>query len=140
MDQESKAVISRAYDNLQTTGRIVCFKGDTKLLEVVTIELPDLGNQQRVSCIPEGVYEVVKHVSPKFGRAFWVKDVPGRSEILIHKGNFASGSKVDTAGCILPGIFFEDINADGNKDVVESTTAIRRLLNVLPDKFKLYII
>jgi len=131
-----KAVISREYTNFQTLGRMVVFDGYKVRLQILTLELPDLGNQKNISCIPEGEYEVHKIYSPKFGKCFHVQDVPGRSEILIHKGNYNK----DTRGCILVGMGHADINEDGNLDVIESTHAMNKLLNIMPDEFKLYIL
>ena len=102
--------------------------------------MPNKGNQKKISCIPEGTYEVHKIISPSKGRCFSVENVPGRSAILIHKGNYAAGVKVDTEGCILPGMRFADANADGIIDVVESTVAMTKLLEILPNSFELVII
>lgn len=131
-----KAVLSRSYHNISTTGKMVIFDGDKLLMSCVTIEPPDNGNQVNVSCIPEGVYTVKKIYSPKFGKCFHVQDVNGRSEILIHRGNYSR----DTRGCIIPGMAFYDIDGDGVTDVIESTKAMNRLLEILPDEFKLWII
>lgn len=133
------ALLSRKYWRNMTTGRLVALDGDKKLVEVVTIELPDNGNMKNVSCIPEGTYECERIISPSKGECFHVNDVPGRSHILIHVGNYAAGKKVDTEGCILPGLYFYDINDDGFTDVVASTSAMKKLLKALPDKFKLII-
>ncbi len=100
-----------------------------------TLELPWKDNQRRISCIPKGIYTVVKHKSPTFGPSFWIKDVPGRSEILIHKGNYHS----NTLGCILPGLKLADINGDGYRDVTYSSSAMRIMLKDLPDEFELEI-
>jgi hypothetical protein len=121
---------------MQTTGRLVVFDDDKVILQCCTLELPWNGNQHNVSCIPEGKYEVSKIYSPTKGKCFLLNSVPDRSEIMIHKGNF----KDDTRGCILPGLFFEDINDDGNLDVVESTKTMNKLLNLLPDSFPIYLI
>lgn len=131
-----KAVISREYTNSQTLGRLVVFDGHKVRLQILTLELPDLGNQKNISCIPEGKYNVHLIYSPKFGKCFYVQDVPGRSEILIHKGNYNK----DTHGCILVGMGHEDINGDGILDVIESTHAMNKLLNIMPDDFVLHII
>jgi hypothetical protein len=72
----------------------------------LTLERPWLSNMQGRSCIPEGRYIAKRHVSPKFGETFWLQDVPGRSEILFHKGNLMD----DSHGCILVG---ESFNGDG---------------------------
>lgn len=68
-----------------------------------TLELPWRANAERVSCIPDGVYRVrpgVHHPgSPSAYPVPEIVDVPGRKEIEIHRGNFAT----DTLGCILVG-------------------------------------
>jgi hypothetical protein len=135
-----KVIISRTYTPNETLGALFVMEGSKKLFEGVSIELPDKGNQHNISCILEGIYDVVKYDSPKKGKVFLLLNVPGRSAVEIHIGNYAAGKKVDTQGCILPGLRFDDINHDGNLDVAYSTQALGTLLDLLPDKFKLYII
>ena len=94
-----------------------------------TLELPDKQNKRRVSRIPEGSYKCKKHKSPRFGITLWLQDVPNRSEILIHKGNFYTS----ILGCILIGTDIRDINNDGYKDVVNSRNAMKYLLSYLED-------
>ena len=74
---------------LEWNGTIVCY----------TIELPWLGNQRRISCIPEGDYFLQLRFSPKFKWHFLLRDVPGRDLILIHPANDA---KLELLGCIAP--------------------------------------
>lgn len=131
-----KTILSRTYNRNETLGTLMVMDGEHPLFKCKTIELPDLGNQPNCSCIPEGVYDVVKHVSPRHGKCFAVLNVPGRTDILIHKGNYTT----DTLGCILPGAGFCDLNNDGNIDVFDSTKTMDQLLGLLPDKFKLYIL
>lgn len=132
-----KVVISREYGKFQTLGRLVIFDGKEILLKVLTLELPDLGNQTNISCIPEGKYKVHRIYSPKFGNCFHVQDVPGRSAILIHRGNYTK----DTMGCILVGLNHIDIDNDGLKDVSDSTAAMNKLLTIITDnEFELYVI
>lgn len=72
-----------------------------------TAELQWQDNKPRVSSIPAGSYVVEWATSPKFGPCYHLKDVPGRSHILIHPGNFAgdtaAGLKSDLLGCIALG-------------------------------------
>lgn len=72
-----------------------------------TLELPWRDNQRSISCIPPGEYNVEIRMSPKYGPIYWVKDVPNRSFILIHWGNWAGdeskGYKSNVNGCILLG-------------------------------------
>ena len=72
---------------LEWNGTIVCY----------IIELPWLGNQKRISCIPEGEYVLQKRFSPKFQWHLHLKNVPGRDLILIHPANDA---KKELLGCI----------------------------------------
>jgi hypothetical protein len=58
-----------------------------------------LGNQKRISCIPEGEYILQKRFSPKFQWHLHLKNVPGRDLILIHPANDA---KMELLGCIAP--------------------------------------
>ena len=100
-----------------------------------TLELPWRDNERGKSCIPAGTYEVIAHKSPKFGQCFWVRDVPRRSEILIHPANFTRQLR----GCIAPGLDFGDIDGDGVIDVANSKKAMDKLLLTLPNKFTLTV-
>jgi hypothetical protein len=92
-----RLLISRSYGKKQTTGNAFLLEGSQKLFEFVTLELPWLENKHNISCIPSGTYEVGKVTSMTKGKCFMVYDVPDRTNILIHKGNFT----IDTQGCIL---------------------------------------
>jgi len=135
-----KAIISRYYGSTSTKGTLQIFEGDELLYTCKTIELKFLNNIKNKSCIPEGSYDVIKYNSPSKGECFWVQNVLNRSAILIHKGNFVAGNKIDSMGCILPGLRFSDINQDGLIDVADSTKAMEQLLFLLPNSFKLYIL
>lgn len=65
------------------------------------IALPDgRTNVPNKTAIPQGIYDIVVNVSPKFRRLLpRLLNVPGRDGILIHRGNKPS----DITGCILPG-------------------------------------
>lgn len=88
-------VLNRTYFSegtqgvLEWNGTIVCY----------TIELPWLGNQKRISCIPEGEHILQKRFSPKFQWHLHLRNVPGRDLILIHPANDA---KKELLGCIAP--------------------------------------
>jgi hypothetical protein len=85
----------RKYFDEGTNGEILY----QDCLMVYSIELPWKNNQARVSCIPEGRYELVKRWSPKFGRHLQVMNVSGREYILIHPANEALH---ELKGCIAP--------------------------------------
>jgi hypothetical protein len=134
-----KMVISRQYSQFDTKGGIAIFQGHELMYRCKAIELPWNGNQHDVSCIPEGTYPCSKIVSPTKGKCFLVHDVPDRDSIEIHIGNYVAGGKIDSKGCILPGIYFSDLNKDGYSDIGDSTPAMNKLLSVLPDEFTLII-
>lgn len=121
-----KAILTRIFkDEKQTLGEL-----SVDDLTLFTLELPDLNddgiedNETRASCIADGIYPVIRHTSPKFGECFWVKEVPGRSAILIHPGNY----HWHTLGCILLGMNQKDMNNDGLIDNVSSKKAMSKLL------------
>jgi len=103
--------------------------------ECRTLELPDLGNKNRISCIPEGEYKVVKRNSPKYGDHFHILDVPNRSYILIHSANYVR----QLLGCIAVGLSHTDIDGDGHRDVTRSKQTLKDLNRELPDTFQLEI-
>lgn len=86
-----------------------------------TIELPWLNNQPRVSCIPEGQYELRKRYSAKFKWHFEVKGVSQRDYILVHPANDA---QKELKGCIAPVLY-----ATGEGKGGSSRTALERLKN-----------
>lgn len=117
-------------DDTQTIGNLFLLDNSNNMLaRWDSLELPWKENQRRVSCIPVGSYKCKKHRSPKFGWSLWLQDVPNRSEILIHQGNYYT----DILGCILIGKDLKDINADGHQDVTRSKVAMRELMMALTD-------
>lgn len=119
----------------QTEGILTVLKGVKKEFQCYTLELSWKDNKKRVSCIPKGVYNVEKRYSTKYKHHFHVLDVPNRSYILIHQGNF----NYHTLGCILVGRTMTDINGDGLRDVTASVITMNKLNKILPNTFKLTI-
>lgn len=131
-----------AYTSKQTLGRLI-------LPEVgvfcKTLELPWRGNRTGVSCIPPAPHDDpveyrLRHRSPAESRSFQyphfeVVGVPGRSYILIHRGNYVS----QIEGCILVGQSFTDINRDGLLDVTNSRDTLHALRAAIPAEATLFI-
>lgn len=73
-----------------------------------TVELPWRENRTNVSCIPAGDYQCHVVQSPRFGRVYHVRNVLGRTHVLVHSGNLAGdtgrGWRTHSHGCILPGL------------------------------------
>jgi len=109
----------------ESLGRLYILDENNRILNsYCTVELPWRDNQRSVSCIPEGEYEIEFTYSPKFKTNLWeIKNVPNRSGIRIHAGNFTR----QIEGCILPGMVFGDIDRDGIIDVVQSGTALSKI-------------
>ncbi len=96
-----------------------------------TVERPWLDNQRRISCIPVGVYQVRRHVSPSKGECFEVLDVPERTHILIHIANWS----YELMGCIAPGMGI----LSGERMVTSSRLALEDMLAILPEEWELEI-
>jgi hypothetical protein len=89
-----------AYTPMGTFGRLTY--GD---FSCYTVERPWDNNNNKVSCIPEGMYTIQKYTSPKFGSVYAVlgetvslfpDTTHKRSAVLIHPANVMS----DLEGCI----------------------------------------
>lgn len=86
-------------------------------------------------CIKEwsGLIEWLDH--PEHGHCYELKDVPGHTAILFHKGNFAGdpayGLKTDSLGCFLPGRAIGELwNREGGNQlaVLSSDDALRAIV------------
>lgn len=98
-------------------------------LVLFTAELPWRGNQANVSCIPAGVYECRPYSSQKYSDVYQLLEVPYRSQILIHAGNWAGdkdkGLRSDVEGCILVGLTIGELR--GQQAVMSSRVAMDHL-------------
>lgn len=96
-----------------------------------TLELPWKGNQRNISCIPTGSYFAKWNFwSSKLKSTYLLSNVPIRSGIRIHGGNYAGSNNPlsghsDIQGCILLGSAFSDINKDGIVDIINSTATVK---------------
>ena len=121
----------------QTIGGMVLFNGLSQIFYCTTIEPPWKDNQHSISCIPTGVYTVTPCNSPKHGACFLVLDVPGRSAIEIHAGNFVQ----NTEGCLLVGRdLTSDMNGDGLMDLNYSQGALKTLVQFIQEPCKLHVV
>ena len=101
-----------------------------------TAELPWRNNERNISCIPSGWYKMTfleRSASGRFRNVFLIEDVPGRSGILIHTGNYAGdvskGIHADVNGCILVGRRTGTLN--GQQVVLASRLAHQELRHQL---------
>lgn len=132
------------YGEEQTLGEFRMQDWDRKdIIQLKTLELAWRNNETGNSCIPEGEYDV-RIRKARESQSFdydhlLVQDVPHRSYILFHGGNYYH----QIEGCLLLGYYHKDINDDGLKDVARSRPALRELLQKIrrreEDGFKLKV-
>ena len=125
--------IKRWYHNDCTIGRLTL---SGSAFQCFTLELPWKENERGVSCIPKGKYQAFKRQSPKNGLVVEFANVPQRSNIQIHSGNFTR----QIEGCVLTGSSVAFLDADSIPDVANSKVMLDKLLSLLPDKFEVEII
>lgn len=90
-----------------------------------TLELPWKDNIPNISCVPTGTYSVVwGHMNKANKDRYLVQNVPERSAIFIHSGNYAGdvskGYETHVQGCILLG---QDFDLIGDQFGVTSSRA-----------------
>lgn len=93
--------------------------------DIYTLE-PKKGDYRQNCCIPQGLYNCRKYTSNDHKDVWKVLDVPGRTDILIHVGNYAK----DTKGCILVGLGIEE----DKHMITYSKKAIEYLRSILKDE------
>lgn len=89
-------------------------------------ERPWRGNKKEVSCIPTGSYTCKAYTSKRFGETFEITEVPNRTYILFHVGNFP---EKDSHGCLLVG---SSLMA-GKPAVSASKNAMTKFREILKD-------
>jgi len=123
-----------------TFGTLTISNDDGDMIyECHTGELPWKDNQQRVSCIPTGTYRCEMGYSPSFKKDLYhVLNVPGRSEVMIHNGNFcgdtSKGWVSHVLGCILVGAGIgplENKDKKIQKAVFSSMPTLGKLMKIL---------
>lgn len=121
-----KATLTRFASSDSGTKGILAFDGG---YTCKTLELPWFDNQKNISCVPTGTYKCDIYPSSKFGLVYILEDVPNRSGVLIHQGNFAGdesrGYKSDVEGCILVGEKFGVL--EGQQAVLNSRKTLLAL-------------
>lgn len=100
----------------------------------LTAELPWKNNMPFVSCIPPGLYEALKIMSPSREiEVFQLVEVPGRDRIQIHIANapmrpIDEDGTTELLGCIAPGLLFG--GRDGYNGVNSSGKAFAHFMDI----------
>jgi hypothetical protein len=125
-DKESKAnllLIRDTFTDKSVIGKLYC---NAEFI-AHTLELAWRDNEKSVSCIPSGEYECRVRLARESGSRDYVhllvKDVPNRSYILFHRGNYPS----DSRGCILTGTH----RAQSSDKILESKVAHAYLMEYI---------
>lgn len=142
-------LLDRVYLETETLGSIYSPHGG---FICKTMELPWKDNKRSISCIPEGLYTVIKmpmiekddpstpldESGGRHPRPYWhfrLPQVKGRSGILIHRITYVK----DLQGCIGVGGRHVDLNKDGVPDMVDSGKKLQWMVDNMPDEFRLLI-
>lgn len=109
----NKATLQRFYHDKVTIGKLI-LEWIPDQIPIFTIEPAWHNNKPLISCIPQGLYNIVPHHTKEKPYTFRLLNVPGRENILIHIGNYATdimiGKEIhisETRGCILVGLDYD---------------------------------
>lgn len=105
-------------------------------LKLYMTELPWRQNERSKSCIPAGIYTASWSKSPRFGFCYRVREVPKRSFILLHSGNYAGDTDLgylsNSHGCLLPAMKLGYLG--GQKAGLLSSVAVKTLVEYFDKK------
>jgi len=101
----------------------------------VNVEPPWKNNRRNFSCIPPGKYECELRESPTFGLCPEILDVPDRTKVLMHPGNWAGdvdkGKLSNSEACVLPGQRIKEMK--NQLAVTSSRTTLAELMDSVSD-------
>lgn len=122
----------------ETLGKMHVVGTEGRTFDCVTLELPDKNNQRQISCYPKGHYKGIK-VGATVNIPYphiWIKNVPGRDGIKIHRANYYRQLR----GCTAVGKTFVDLDGDLEPDVTDSKNTLDAIMAILPDGVEFDII
>jgi len=101
----------------------------------VTLEPPDVLNQTSISSIPAQQYTCKRYSSDSYPNTFQIMNVPERSYVLFHAGNFVE----NTEGCVLLARKFGVLS--GGRAVLNSGETFNQFMEKMSgvDEFRLTI-
>lgn len=144
-----KLKLIRFFDDGETTiGRLLIktnYIGKlaqyNKIFRYFTCERSWKDNQQNISCIPAGIYDIEPYNSPFHGKVLMILNVPNRSNIEMHSGN----TYIDTKGCICAGKqrgnrIYNRKHNEHNIGVLKSKDAMKEIVKMVNCKTTIEII
>jgi len=105
-------------DRNQTSGTCVVLDNDNfPTFSSLSLERGWMNNQNKISCVPIGLYELKLEYSDRFKKELWeLKGVPNRTECKFHSANYWD----QLEGCIALGLRYKLVNNDNYRDVTNS--------------------
>ncbi len=105
------------FDGQASLGTCLIYEGSKQLFKSESLERGWVNNQNMISCVPVGDYDLVLEWSPKFKKDLWeLKDVPGRSECKFHAANYW----MQLNGCIALCSLRKYLDGDAVMDITSS--------------------
>lgn len=121
------------FDGQASLGTCFIYDGKAQLFKSESLERGWVDNENNISCIPEGVYDLVLEHSPKFNKHLWeIKGVTGRSECKFHSANYWW----QLNGCISLGKNRKHIDGDLVMDITSSRNTMSDFHNALKGQKK----
>ena len=116
--------------------RLRNYNDSNKPYKFLTVERPWLDNKASVSCIPEGRYElglresgvVARTSGGMFKSGYEIKDVPGRTFIMMHVANTMD----DLEGCV--GLGLAPAFIKGKWAVSSSRSAFKQFMEAMSEQ------
>ena len=108
----------------ETTLGSLSIKGLAKSWYVLEPGGPDSEIEGSDKRIKSGSYRIKPYSSLKYKEVYELKDVPGRTFILMHAGNYHE----DTQGCLMPGKTW-GVKSDKHYYVGHSRTALKEIFS-----------
>lgn len=120
------------FDGQASLGTILVYNDkDDQVYKKESLERGWVNNQNRVSCVPVGTYDLVLEYSDKFDTELWeLKDVPNRSECKIHAANYWK----QLNGCIAPGNNRKYLDNDVVMDITSSRDSLKLFHEAMKDE------
>lgn len=134
----NKATLQRIWDDKVTLWE---FKGWWNHPKIYFIAPAWKNNENDISCIPQGLYNVTRGNTEHHIDVFKILNVPGRTDILIHSGNYASPVLIDdmvhldSKGCFLAGFDYDK----KTPMIKQSVNAMNYLRENIHDNFSLEV-
>ena len=123
----------RFFGSDASLGTCLVYNGRDQIFKSESVERGWRNNENMVSCVPVGRYDLVLEKSPRFRKMLWeLKGVPNRAECKFHSANYAK----QLNGCIALGNNRADIDGDRVLDVTSSGATMKKFHDALEGETK----